>query len=223
MDEMQLVSSYISPFMIALFNDFKDKTNAHGNNSVPDDKTADEDRRPDFISKVLDPTGRSIYINLYGEVKTYQQWRSHKDITLDLYRLDIFSKHTYDHKQGVPCILTFQAIGSFVTFYLLSYEDDEILALTELRRIYAPTCVPDVQNVILSFDTLLQILEVYDAYCFRPDQFVETNPPVVNSSTLPYDYMQALIENNSTTGGSVVVDYMRLTELDELVAGFLNA
>lgn len=103
MDELQLASFFIAPFMVALFGHYK-HSYAQANNSRPGDEASREDRRPDFVLEILDDSNDLDYINMYGEVEVIGNKRNYEKLSWDCTVRQYFpNTHSTRRKMSLVC------------------------------------------------------------------------------------------------------------------------
>jgi hypothetical protein len=110
-------------------------------------------RQPDVIGKT-----EGSFELYYGELKTAHT--TQEDINTDRLRIATFTKDTLDHMESTlvhtPPILSFQAIGGSITFYI-GGKIENVIIHSKLSTIVLPTKLKDLDLKEEVFYTLFQV------------------------------------------------------------------
>ncbi|KAI8088880.1 uncharacterized protein BX664DRAFT_331648 [Halteromyces radiatus] len=76
----------------------------------------------------------------------------------------------------MEAILTFQAVGRYITFYLVKLMADGLYLMYELRSFTVPGCINQILFLPCYFDDIYFILNVYRTHCVQmtPEQANES-------------------------------------------------
>jgi hypothetical protein len=166
LSEAHLAASFVHPFIHGLLSSKQPSKVAHCSNVVADENK-DTNNRPDYKVDIYAQEYRYSYTNAYGEIKP----SSNVSPTLlvnDFYRLAIFSKDAID-AFNLNQVLSFQVIGSCITFFSMSLSYHHLYTYTELARLHIPTKKSDLLNLIGHLDNLVFISLVHKNFCQPSD------------------------------------------------------
>ncbi|KAI8333910.1 hypothetical protein BC941DRAFT_357062 [Chlamydoabsidia padenii] len=92
-------------------------------------------------------------------------------ICKDLHRLGVLSKNTVDFGK-VRGILTYQAIGRSITFYMTTLLKNGFYIMVKLAHLAVPECLEDMPRYLMDFDKLSLVLNGFDKWCqsLDPDE-----------------------------------------------------
>ncbi|EIE76337.1 hypothetical protein G6F46_005590 [Rhizopus delemar] len=164
MSEMHLTASYIHPFVHGLLSSKMPTKVAHCANMIADE-LPDTNNRPDYKIYIYSPGYEYQFTNVYGEVKP-NATISPTLLVNDFYRLGIFCKDAID-KFNLEQILAFQAVGSCITFFVMTLAYPQLYTFTELIRFHIPTKKADFLEMIGYLDNLIFISSIHKNYCAR--------------------------------------------------------
>ncbi|ORX61444.1 hypothetical protein DM01DRAFT_1316184 [Hesseltinella vesiculosa] len=136
---------------------------AHCSNLIPDDleHTAN---RPDYKVGVYASSGYGFaYTNAFGEVKRSPDI-SPTLLVKDFYRLCRFAKDAID-QHNLANVLTFQAVGSVITFFVMSLLSPHVYTMTEVKRIRLPTKKSDALDLVGHLGDLLFVADLFRNHC----------------------------------------------------------
>ncbi|KAI8377762.1 uncharacterized protein BYT42DRAFT_497480 [Radiomyces spectabilis] len=102
---------------------------------------------------------------------------------LDFYRLALFGKDEID-KNKLNAILTFQTIGTSITFYFMT-RYAEFYAMIEVATIEIPTTKRNITTIISYLDELLAITCLHSTVKKNHEDLNQPSP------ILPFIYLQA--------------------------------
>ncbi|ORX47232.1 hypothetical protein DM01DRAFT_1339253 [Hesseltinella vesiculosa] len=151
--ESELTSSYIHPFIQALFAIDRDNTVAKCANIT----TFDEDsrKRPDYAVDIFDSCTYD-FTSCVGEVKPKNATQASK--VVDFVKLCTFAAEAL--KDGLNHFIFFQALDKEVTFYHMIYKAG-IYATVEIGTVTIPTRKNDLVNIISCLDTMTTVAEIH--------------------------------------------------------------
>ncbi|CAO3601455.1 unnamed protein product [Absidia cylindrospora] len=122
-------------------------------------------RRPDATIDHFE--GDSVCLHqtyAFGEVKRRGEVGNHHAISKDLIRLGVFSKNVID-AGSLKGVLTFQAVGHQVTFYISQLLSDGLYVMLEIGRIEVPRSLYEWTSYISHLDDALDLVWVFYAEC----------------------------------------------------------
>ncbi|CEJ01255.1 hypothetical protein RMCBS344292_15289 [Rhizopus microsporus] len=176
--ESELACSIVHPLIQSLLAYEMDEKMAKCTNTIPENGT-DAGRRPDYevtIYEQYQPSFRTCF----GELK--DEGSSDVSAIMDFYRLGVFAKLEIvtSNLTGVLC---FQALGTTITFYALTYPHLRIYTFTELATVTIPKTKNDIMSMISALDDLFKI-----AVCYR----TISKAPMKNAQLpmLPFEFVQ---------------------------------
>ena len=143
--------------------------------------TQTDKTRPDFRSDVYQE-GSIIYSNIFGEYKVASA-RGSQSAALDLYRLCLFAKNTID-KKNVRSVLTVQAIGEKVDFYLNTRSFDYMMITVFLCSVSLPVTIDCIVLLSAYLDELASVYNIYKKECFE-----SLDAGIKKCPSLPYDVL----------------------------------
>ncbi|CEI96186.1 hypothetical protein RMCBS344292_10352 [Rhizopus microsporus] len=174
--EMHLSATYVHPLVQCLLaNDAE--TVAHCSNTMME-KNSENDKRPDYIADVYHRYNFS-HSSSFGEIKVDNAPDTRK--VLDFYRLAIFGKGAIE-KHSLSGIVTFQVIGTSVTFYYMTLRGGFFIKM-EVASIEIPTAKRDIVSISSYLDELFTIICLHKTVN-KTDNVVPQTP------TLPFVYLQ---------------------------------
>ncbi|ORZ16317.1 hypothetical protein BCR42DRAFT_33741 [Absidia repens] len=186
-NEMTLCSRYLNAFLLPLFDDPKNGTLFQWDDSINPEVGATSAtisrRRPDNIITVMN--GEAFdYSRGYGEVKCHTQAKNKASIAKDLVQLGVFAKNCID-VHNMKAVLTFQAIGRKVTFFITKLMGDGVYTMYEIGEFNTPGSLQETLQLLGYFDNLHLLLHAYDKHCVRLDTEDAQKLKEMKRATLP--------------------------------------
>ncbi|KAI8366966.1 hypothetical protein EDC96DRAFT_507659 [Choanephora cucurbitarum] len=143
--------------------------------------------RPDYAVEVDE--GVQL-INCIGEVKP--DYASPTMVSLDTFRLGLFSLGLME-KYNLKSVLSFQAVGLTVTFFLYSWHMGQYY-MVEVEKITFPSTYGEYCSFVRNIDALLNVATLFDEHCV-----VQDNKEDRTTNILPYLQMKEMFGLSSNT------------------------
>ncbi|ORE01595.1 hypothetical protein BCV72DRAFT_309874 [Rhizopus microsporus var. microsporus] len=152
--ENGLCNRYLDPLLCGLFDDpdsdvFFRWTNARPKEAKDENSDLTSERADAVISSLNSAKWSSS--QGFGEAKCSDEPENIYLTSMDLVRLDIFSKSSID-RHSMRNVQTLQAIGTPTTFYITIYTHDSLYIMYEIAEILAPRCVDDVLKYLMNLN-----------------------------------------------------------------------
>ncbi|KAI9469732.1 MAG: hypothetical protein EXX96DRAFT_491512 [Benjaminiella poitrasii] len=192
--EAKLNTRYILPICQSLFDNFCDNAsvcfNLVNENNYESEVSQLEisSRRPDGnITVTTDNDARTIG---FFEAKSMAESKNHKLINIDLIRLGIFSKNSID-MHNLKSVLAVQAVGSYLTFYLVRKMSGDMNIMIELDHVRFPMSINELPTIFGFSDIILDILHILENEC----ENLENNTAIVATTrkTIRSPLMRSLV------------------------------
>ncbi|OAD77796.1 C2H2-type zinc finger transcription factor [Phycomyces blakesleeanus NRRL 1555(-)] len=165
-NEFELSTRYVDPFLSGLFDDPDEGIYLRWTNEITLEARQNEDlstKRPDIcISRLHGMTWASNHG--YGEVKSAAQGGNNYSICRDLLRVGIFCKNALD-THNMEGVLGLQVIGRMVTFYVLVLPSTGLYVMYELEKIKIPSCLDDLTKLIVDMPRVCRVLDTFNRIC----------------------------------------------------------
>jgi hypothetical protein len=147
-NESDLKTNYINPFLQVYIN--KDTHLLKWPEVNPKDRSnrTSRKKRPDSIIYNLNQAMLRDEVS-FGEVKSIESADKTRSLALDLYRLLHFSKDAIDHL-GYNQVLSYQAIGQKLTFYIFILLGESMYLMVELFTLQMPLIAPDICKLTMA-------------------------------------------------------------------------
>ncbi|KAL9554979.1 hypothetical protein MBANPS3_002581 [Mucor bainieri] len=158
--ENELCSRYLDPLLCGLFDEPDDGVFFRWTNEKTNDDSRD---RPDAVISHLEGVKWADNQG-FGEAKCATEAENNYLTSIDLIRLGMFSKRAIDH-QASKGVLTIQAIGISLTFYITIHTHDNLYIMYELAEILAPRCIDDILKYLMDFNKLRCVVELFAEWC----------------------------------------------------------
>ncbi|ORX56360.1 hypothetical protein DM01DRAFT_1273500, partial [Hesseltinella vesiculosa] len=183
-NEMELCSRFIDPFLARLFDDL--------DNGIYlrwlDETTLEAKESPDLsVTKSCDVKWATTLA--YGEAKSSMHGDDHYAICKDLIKVAIFCKDALGN-QLFEGILGIQIIGRTVLIYRLTLPAPSIYTMIPLAAIKVPNSINDLPELVYKVPDILKVLDIFDRVCVG-----SKNPETIkrrSSPTLPTAKIQQL-------------------------------
>ncbi|CAO3641339.1 unnamed protein product [Mucor fragilis] len=150
--EINLCVECLDPGMRHIFNDDEAEVLLQWPNTLVLDGSQ---KRPDATAFILDQDSYSIPV-AFGEAKL--PTASHILLVKDLLRIAMFSKDSID-TNSLSSIISFQAVGKQVSFYIMQLKEDGLYIILELYALELPSCINDLMKFSLIVDDLLAVIK----------------------------------------------------------------
>lgn len=124
--------------------------------STDDDSSSD---RPDVLISRLQGV-KWVEQQGFGEAKCASESDNNYLTSIDLITLGMFSKKAID-RQASKEVLTIQAIGISLTFYITIHTHDNLYIMYELAAILVPRCIDDILKYLMDFHKLHCVLYLF--------------------------------------------------------------
>ncbi|KAI9472313.1 MAG: hypothetical protein EXX96DRAFT_489792, partial [Benjaminiella poitrasii] len=167
-NETKLNNLCISPICQSLFGNLSDNAvvcfNLINENNYESEvsQLGISSRRPDGnITVTTDNDARTIG---FFEAKPMAESKNHKLINIDLIRLRIFSKNSID-MHNLKSVLAIQAVGSYLTFYLVRKMSSDMNIMVELDHVRFPMLINELPTIFGFSDRILGILHIFENEC----------------------------------------------------------
>ncbi|KAI9006738.1 hypothetical protein CLU79DRAFT_779276 [Phycomyces nitens] len=166
-NEAELCSRFIEPFLSGLFDDPDQGYYLRWTNTRPlEAKTISADtavERPDLcITKSLDHKWH--HDSGFGEAKTAKMGESMYLVCKDLWRITIFCKDTMD-SQNMQGIIGIQILGRLITFYVMVLPATGLYVMLELAELKIPDSLEELPKLVLDISRILKVLDVFNRVC----------------------------------------------------------
>ncbi|CAO3591617.1 unnamed protein product [Absidia cylindrospora] len=166
--EMELITRYLDPALQPLFDDLDNDILFRWSNTISTQaKTPTamniSKRRPDASIDVAE----GIYIQRsygFGEVKSGTESKNHYALSRDLIRLGVFSQNAID-AANLKGVLSFQAIGNQVTFFITKLVADGLYIMVEIGFIDVPCSLRELASYTVHLNDVLNIINAFYGEC----------------------------------------------------------
>jgi hypothetical protein len=226
-DSEQRLTCFIDSFLFLIFQEINN--DPHASNKVVSEKKEikDDASRPDYKINVVTTTGKVKYANCYGEIKTIDAIRKRKEkLAIDTYRIGMFSRNACK-KQDMDYVLSYQAVGTFLTFYIMIALYDDLYPMVEIDKIYIPPVVEDLYIVEYILPQLKNIIQVYKRYCFKKaSTTVSTTTTTATAETKiysaapQYDIILKSLTTTSDKERNCVMDFTNYTKINNIISEY---
>ncbi|KAI8388647.1 uncharacterized protein BYT42DRAFT_491575 [Radiomyces spectabilis] len=169
-NEMELCSRFIDPFLAGLFDDPDNDIYLRWLDEITLEAKAKDSSstRPDM--SVTKSCGVRWATTLaYGEAKPAIQGDDHYVVCRDLIKVARFCKDALDSQQ-FDGILAVQIIGRSVVFYLLTLPATSLYTMIPLATIKVPNSLNELPGLIYKVPDILKVLDCFDRVCVRAAQ-----------------------------------------------------
>ncbi|SAM09775.1 hypothetical protein [Absidia glauca] len=109
----------------------------------------------------------------FGEVKSHSETKNHHAVSMDLIRLSVFSKNATD-LGNLKGVLSFQAIGNQVTFYITKLLSDGLYVMLEIGHIEVPRSLRELASYLAHLDDVLNLVHAFHNECGAATAVEET-------------------------------------------------
>ncbi|KAI9320128.1 hypothetical protein BX666DRAFT_1852753 [Dichotomocladium elegans] len=194
-NEAELCSRYVDPFLSSLFDDPNQGIYLRWTNqSTLEAKQLCSNMRPDIsITKTL---GRKWIGSLgYGEAKPAARENDHYLVCEDLIKVVIFCKNSLD-EQLMDGVLGIHIVGRTIRFYVLVLPAVTTYVMYLLAEIKVPDSIQGLPGFITELPSVLKILHVFDTVCVSsdiPDIIAIRRAPTLSSK----EFQQIISESKS--------------------------
>ncbi|GAA5795596.1 hypothetical protein HPULCUR_000957 [Helicostylum pulchrum] len=169
-NEFELCSRYLQAALQPMFDDSSEHVVFRWTNTICSEYKETDlkllKKRPDGCITVTEENNREKNVG-FTEVKPAVDRRNHYKVNLDLYRLSIFSKEAIDTNK-LSGVLSIQAVGNWVTFYITQLKGDGLYLMTELEHLRFPLSLNELPQLLGFVDRLYNILCVFEQICLAP-------------------------------------------------------
>ncbi|KAI9488877.1 hypothetical protein BDB00DRAFT_884674 [Zychaea mexicana] len=166
-NEMELRSRFIDPFLAGLFDDPDNSIYLRWLDETTLEAKAKEasSSRPDLsVTKSLGIKWATTLA--YGEAKSAMYSDDHFIICKDLIKVARFCKDALDD-QLFEGILAVQIIGRTVVYYLLTLPAQSIYTMIPLATIKVPDSINDLPGPVYKVPDILKVLDIFERVCVR--------------------------------------------------------
>ncbi|ORE00731.1 hypothetical protein BCV72DRAFT_300249 [Rhizopus microsporus var. microsporus] len=204
-NETELCSRFVEPFLAGLFDDPAKGIYLRWTNERTLEAKANESSqsRPDLcITKCCGVNWTTSLA--YGEAKPAVHSYDNYLVCKDLIRVAVFCKEALD-KQLFEGILGIQIIGRMVVFYLLTLPSQGLYTLIPLANIKIPDSIQNLPALVTEAPAILKVLDVFDRLCVRaacPNVISDRYAP-----TLPIDSIQQLFSESKSRKRQCVLQH----------------
>ncbi|KAG0183661.1 hypothetical protein DFQ28_001453 [Apophysomyces sp. BC1034] len=146
--EMELTTNYLDAILNPMFHDPENERSFRWWNRKME---ITDYLRPD-ASLVQVIQRQSEFALGFGEVKSHSSVKNTISIHEDL-RLARFCKGAIDH-ENVAAMIAFQAVGFYITFYLIVLDFPELYTMFEIGEIDTPASLKDIKKFMAELDTI---------------------------------------------------------------------
>ncbi|KAI9275970.1 hypothetical protein BY458DRAFT_434263, partial [Sporodiniella umbellata] len=194
-NECELCSRFIDPFLSGLFDDPKEGVYLRWTNeSTLEAKELPNNLRPDLsITKTI---GLKWVRSLgYGEVKPSARESDHYLVSQDLIKMVLFCKNSLD-KQLMEGVLGIHVVGRTIRFYVLVLPATATYVMYLLAEIKVPDSIQGLPGFVTELPSILKILHVFDTVCvcsITPEVIAGRRTP-----TLPSKNFQQIISSSKS-------------------------
>ncbi|KAL0076779.1 hypothetical protein J3Q64DRAFT_1770683 [Phycomyces blakesleeanus] len=167
-NESELITRFVDPFLCGLFDDPEEGVFIRWTNDITVEARKNETlwtRRPDLTVTSLKGVKWSTSHG-YGEVKPVCHEANNFLLSNDLIRVAIFCKNAFD-AQNLEGILGLQIIGRSITFYLLVLPSNGLYVMYELGTLQLPNNLCDLCKLLMDIPLGLLVLDVFHRLCIR--------------------------------------------------------
>ncbi|KAI7900591.1 uncharacterized protein BX663DRAFT_516945 [Cokeromyces recurvatus] len=172
--EQDLCSRYLVPVLQSFFDyrfseekilfHFKDNLNMECLNDISLTRS-----RPDGLI-VQERSSGQVSLG-FIEVKPLKEANNHYKMNMDLIRLSVFSKNAMD-KHKLRNVMTIQAIGTNLTFYLMQHFVGGLYIMVELDHLRFPTSINELELLVGFLDRILNLMAVFKEHCAEQREVV---------------------------------------------------
>ncbi|KAG2223621.1 hypothetical protein INT45_009980 [Circinella minor] len=135
-------------------------------------------QRPDSVLNDIDSLAFGCS-RLFGEVKP--DAATDRLNAIDLLRLSRFAKDAIDFSRAKQ-IITFQAVGPLITFYLSTLIGDGTYTMAELHTIELPACIKEISKIIENINRFYDIYLRLETMTLIDSDFWEHNHRETNDT-----------------------------------------
>jgi hypothetical protein len=195
LNECELCSRFIDPFLSGLFDDPNQGIYLRWTNeSTLEAKQLSNNMRPDLsITKTVGlKWSRSLG---YGEAKPAARESDHYLVCQDLIKVVLFCKDSLD-EHLMDGVLGIHIVGRTISFYVLVLPAIATYVMYLLAEIKVPDSIQGLPSLITELPSVLKVLDVFDNVCVCSDV-----PDIVASRrvpTLPLKVFQQIISESKS-------------------------
>ncbi|CAO3601480.1 unnamed protein product [Absidia cylindrospora] len=136
----------------------------------------DDIKEMELITRYLDPALHPFLMistmTLCFDVKCYGEAKNHHGLSKDLIRLGVFSKNSIDLGK-LKGVLSFQAVGPQVTFYIANLMPDGLYVMIEIVYIEVPRSLRELASYLVHLDDVLNVVNAFHDECGDADTVEE--------------------------------------------------
>ncbi|KAI9489606.1 hypothetical protein BDB00DRAFT_842195 [Zychaea mexicana] len=166
--ETELITNYLDPVISPMFHDPDNNRLFRWLNQKNNADTKEESTRPDGGMTVVNQL-QNVYALGFVEVKAIDACGNCTLTHMDTLRLAIFCKSTLD-KDDVKCAIGVQAVGTYVTFFLCTIEQEALYPFVKIGRLDVPTSFENLPSFLSQLDTCARIINTYNTFCVKRRQ-----------------------------------------------------